>query len=184
MGWAFWRSPEYLPKDLIFNVNYLGSEQSSFTLNFSKGAANIIAQYYQLIRLGRHGYRSIMFNLVYTADYLTEQLEKLGFIIMSQRAGRGLPLVAFRLPENEDGRLFDEFAIAHVLRERGWIIPAYTMAPHSNKLKMMRIVLREDFTMNRCCTLVDDIKAAIKNLEEMDQVTMDRYTEYGVYQPS
>ncbi|RJE26916.1 glutamate decarboxylase [Aspergillus sclerotialis] len=184
VGWAFWRSPECLPKDLIFNINYLGSEQSSFTLNFSKGAANIIAQYYQLIRLGRHGYRSIMLNLVRTADYLTEQLEQLGFIILSERGGRGLPLVAFRLPDDEDGRLFDEFAIAHVLRERGWIIPAYTMAPHSNKLKMMRIVLREDFTMNRCSTLVRDIKAAIKSLEEMDKVTMDKYTEYGVYQPS
>lgn len=178
VGWAFWRSPEYLPKELIFNINYLGAEQSSFTLNFSKGAANIIAQYYQLIRLGKHGYRSIMRNLVRTADYLAEELEKLGFIIMSDRRGRGLPLVAFRLQSDEDGRLFDEFAIAHVLRERGWIVPAYTMAPHSNKLKMMRIVLREDLTMNRCSTLIGDIKAAIKSLNEMDKVTMERYTKY------
>lgn len=27
VGWAVWRSPEYLPKDLIFNINYLGSDQ-------------------------------------------------------------------------------------------------------------------------------------------------------------
>lgn len=121
-----------------------------------------------------------MFNLVLIADYLTQQLEELGFIIMSQRSGRGLPLVAFRLRKDDD-RLFDEFAIAHVLRERGWIIPAYTMAPHSNKLKMMRIVLREDFTMNRCSTLVEDMKAALKSLKEMDEVTMNRYTEYDIH---
>ncbi|RMJ20765.1 glutamate decarboxylase [Aspergillus sp. HF37] len=178
VGWAFWRSPDYLPRELIFNVNYLGAEQSSFTLNFSKGASNVIAQYYQLIRLGKHGYRSIMLNLVRIADHLAEQLEKLGFVIMSERAGRGLPLVAFRLRNDQDGTLFDEFAIAHVLRERGWIVPAYTMAPHSNKLKMMRIVVREGFTMNRCSALVDDIKAALRSLEKMDESMMEKYTQY------
>lgn len=120
-----------------------------------------------------------MLNLVRIADYLTEQLEKLGFIIMSERCGRGLPLVAFRL-QNDGDRLFDEFAIAHVLRERGWIVPAYTMAPHSNKLKMMRIVLREGFTMNRCTSLVDDVKAAIKSLEDMDKAMMEKYTQYDM----
>ena len=63
MGWIVWRSPEYLPKELVFNINYLGADQSSFTLNFSKGASQVIGQYYQLIRLGKHGYRSIMSNL-------------------------------------------------------------------------------------------------------------------------
>lgn len=147
-------------------------------MNFSKGASNVIAQYYQLIRLGKHGYRSIMLNLVRIADHLAEQLEKLGFVIMSERSGRGLPLVAFRLRNDQDGTLFDEFAIAHVLRERGWIVPAYTMAPHSNKLKMMRIVVREGFTMNRCSALVDDIKAALRSLEKMDESMMEKYTQY------
>ena len=55
----------------------------------------------------------------------------------SQKGGKGLPLVAFRLnPEHKHH--FDEFAIAHQLRERGWVVPAYTMAPHSEKLKLMR----------------------------------------------
>lgn len=119
-----------------------------------------------------------MLNVTRVADYLSDELEKLGFIIMSERSGRGLPLVAFRL-RNDDSRLFDEFAIAHVLRERGWIIPAYTMAPHSNKLKMMRIVLREGFTMNRCTALVDGMKAALESLEEMDKETIEKYTQYG-----
>lgn len=60
VGWVVWRDPEYLPKELIFNINYLGADQASFTLNFSRGASQIIGQYYQLIRLGKHGYRSIM----------------------------------------------------------------------------------------------------------------------------
>ncbi|KPI35891.1 Glutamate decarboxylase 4 [Cyphellophora attinorum] len=177
VGWVVWRSQEYLPQELIFNINYLGADQASFTLNFSKGASQIIAQYYQLIRLGKRGYRSIMLNLTRTADYLAAQLQELGFIIMSQGGGRGLPLVAFRLdPDNEDG--FDEFALAHQLRERGWVVPAYTMAPHSEKLKMMRVVIREDFSKSRCDALVTDIRLAYKTLTEMDKKTMDNYKDH------
>ena len=176
VGWVFWRGPEYLPKELIFNINYLGSDQASFTLNFSKGASHIIGQYYQLLRLGRHGYKSIMSNLTRTADYLTDELEKLDFIIMSEKGGRGLPLVAFRFPEDED-RLYDEYALAHSLRQRGWVIPAYTMAPHSNQLKMMRIVLREDFSLHRCNLLIEDFKMSIKALDEMDESMIDRISK-------
>ncbi|KAL3490157.1 pyridoxal phosphate-dependent transferase [Aspergillus germanicus] len=177
VGWVVWRSPEYLPKELIFNINYLGAEQASFTLNFSKGASQVIGQYYQMIRLGKRGYRSVMVNITRIADYLAEQLEQLGFIIMSQRRGRGLPLVAFRLPEDR-GELYDEFALAHQLRERGWIVPAYTMAPNSNSLKLMRVVVREDFTMSRCDTLLADVKLALKSLGDMDKAMLERYTSH------
>lgn len=177
VGWVFWRSPEYLPEELIFNVNYLGSNQATFTLNFSKGASHVIGQYYQLIRLGKHGYRSIMQNLTKTSDYFADELKKLGFLIMSDGNGRGLPLVAFRMKPDDD-RLYDEFALAHVLRQRGWIVPAYTMAPHSNQLKLMRVVLREDFTIHRCNILLEDIKAALKSLQEMDAEMIQKYTLY------
>ena len=174
VGWVVWRSTEFLPQELVFNINYLGADQASFTLNFSKGASQVIGQYYQFIRLGFRGYRSIMLNLTRTADYLSAQLQELGFIIMSKGGGRGLPLVAFRL-NPEDGHLFDEFAIAHQLRERGWVVPAYTMAPHSDKLKLMRVVVREDFSKNRCDMLVADIKLALAVLSEMDKRTMEKY---------
>jgi glutamate decarboxylase len=100
--------------------------EASFTLNFSRGASQIIGQYYQMIRLGKRGYRAIMMNLTRTADYLSKNLEHLGFIIMSKGAGEGLPLVAFRLDPKKKA-LYDEFQIAHQLRERGWVVPAYTM---------------------------------------------------------
>ncbi|KAJ5606566.1 hypothetical protein N7510_009347 [Penicillium lagena] len=174
VGWVMWRSPEYLPQELVFNINYLGADQSSFTLNFSKGAAHVIGQYYQLIRLGKHGYRSIMVNLTRIADYMAEQLAQMGMIIMSQGQGKGLPLVAFRLPPNPD-RVYDEFAVAHQLRERGWIVPAYTMAPHSDKLQLMRVVVREDFSMNRCDSLLQDFKLALQTLDSMDQAMMAKY---------
>ena len=129
-----------------------------------------------MIRRGKPGYRSIMLNLTRTADYLAASLKALGFIIMSKGGGKGLPLVAFRL--NPDNNLhYDEFAIAHQLRERGWVVPAYTMAPHSEKLKLMRVVVREDFSRNRCDSLVADVKLALKTLGEMDRKTVDGYQE-------
>lgn len=127
-----------------------------------------------MIRLGKRGYRAIMVNLTRIADYLSQELEKLGFIIMSEGRGHGLPLVAFRLSPDRD-TLFDEFALAHQLRERGWVVPAYTMAPHSNSLKLMRVVVREDFSMNRCDSLITDIKLALKTLGDMDKTLMEKY---------
>ncbi|KAK3293520.1 glutamate decarboxylase [Chaetomium fimeti] len=177
VGWVVWRSAEYLPKELVFNINYLGADQASFTLNFSKGASQVIGQYYQLIRLGKHGYRAIMSNLTRTANYLSDSLEALGFVIMSKKSGEGLPLVAFRLPAQE-GRNYDEFSLGHALRSRGWVVPAYTMAPHTNDLKMLRVVVREDFTKNRCDALIADIKLSQQLLEEMDRESIRKQQEF------
>lgn len=168
VGWVVWRDPKYLPKELIFNINYLGADQASFTLNFSRGASQVIAQYYQLIRLGKTGYRSIMQNLTRTSDYLAAAVQSMGFILMSETKGKGLPLVAFRLDPARKHN-FDEFAIAHQLRERGWVVPAYTMAPHSENLRMMRVVVREDFSRSRCDALVSDLKLALAELVKMDE---------------
>ena len=40
VGWVIWRSKEDLPDELIFHINYLGADQPTFTLNFSKGTHN------------------------------------------------------------------------------------------------------------------------------------------------
>lgn len=111
-----------------------------------------------------------MCNLTKTADYLTDELRKLRFVIMSEGHGKGLPLVAFRFPGEEEGETeeqkFDEFALAHYLRSRGWVIPAYTMAPETGQMKMMRIVVREDFSRSRCELLIKDIKLCTELLEK------------------
>ncbi|KAL9553409.1 hypothetical protein MBANPS3_003294 [Mucor bainieri] len=176
IGWAVWRSAEYLPKSLIFNINYLGSDQASFTLNFSKGAAHVIAQYYVMIRLGQAGFQKIMGNLTATADHLADKLKATGrFTIMSESNGRGLPLVAFRLNEKHH---YNEFDISAKLRERGWIVPAYTMAPNVEHLKMLRVVVREDFSRSRCEILVRDILAALHSLDEIDELAIEKKREH------
>lgn len=177
MGWIVWRAPEFLPKELVFNINYLGAEQASFTLNFSRGASQVIGQYYQLIRLGKHGYRAIMTNLTHTADYLSDHLQQLNFIIMSKKNGVGLPLVAFRFDDKVD-RLYDEYALAHQLRQRRWVVPAYTMAPRTNNLKMLRVVVREDFSKSRCDQLLIDIKLCMEVLDDMSKEELKRNQQH------
>lgn len=118
-----------------------------------------------------------MSNLTRTADYLTEVLEHDGFVIMSERGGQGLPLVAFRFKNASEGgkdRHYDEFALAHHLRSRGWVVPAYTMAPHTEGLKMLRVVVREDFSKSRCDLLIHDIKLCVGLLENADEDTIKR----------
>ena len=46
----------------------------NYSLNFSKGSGTIIAQYYNLIRLGMEGYRNIMENMQENAHYLASKL--------------------------------------------------------------------------------------------------------------
>ena len=52
VGWAIWRDAEALPEDLIFWVNYLGDDMPTFALNFSRPGAQVVAQYYNFLRLG------------------------------------------------------------------------------------------------------------------------------------
>ncbi|THH16691.1 hypothetical protein EW146_g3992 [Bondarzewia mesenterica] len=178
VGWAVWRSKAFLPDEILFTVNYLGSPQVSFTLNFSKSAVQVIGQYYQLLRLGKSGYRAIMTNLTKTADFLADMVAGFDggnkFVLMSKKGGEGLPLVAWRLKNKEH---YDEFAIARQLRSRGWIVPAYTMAPHAEKLKLLRVVVREDFSRHRCETFIRDLTAAVKSLDEMPKEVADHLAQ-------
>ncbi|KAL3425434.1 glutamate decarboxylase [Phlyctema vagabunda] len=79
VGWIIWRDESYLPKHLIFELHYLGGTEESYTLNFSRPGAQIIAQYYNLIHLGFSGYRSIMENCLSNARLLSKSLEATGW---------------------------------------------------------------------------------------------------------
>jgi len=170
VGWAIWRDKSFLPDEILFTVNYLGSPQVSFTLNFSKSGVHVIGQYYQFLRLGKSGYRNIMRNLTTTSDWLAEKIASIEdaqgnvkFEILGDNlGGKGLPLVAWRLKKEET---YDEFAVARTLRSRGWIVPAYTMAPHAQALKLLRVVVREDFSLTRAQTFLRDLLDTIKVLD-------------------
>ena len=63
VGWLIFREKSDLAHDLVFEENYLGKTDATFTLNFSTGSAMVLAQYYNLVRYGRAGYTYIMQNM-------------------------------------------------------------------------------------------------------------------------
>ncbi|KAJ1667293.1 glutamate decarboxylase gad1 [Coemansia sp. RSA 1813] len=78
IGWVLWRSQEFLPSGLEFELSYLGGVEKTFTLNFSHPACFLIAQYYQFIRYAREGYARIMNACLYHARLLSVALEATG----------------------------------------------------------------------------------------------------------
>ncbi|KAI0138156.1 glutamate decarboxylase [Hypoxylon sp. NC0597] len=79
VGWIIWRDEAFLPQHLVFELHYLGGTEKSFTLNFSRPGAQVIAQYYNLIHLGFDGYREVMENCLRNARLLSKSLEAMGW---------------------------------------------------------------------------------------------------------
>lgn len=108
------------------------------------------------------------------ADYIGQQLVSMDdgkrFKLMSATQGNGLPLVAWRLQDNSH---FDEFAISHALRERGWTVPAYTLAPNAENTKLLRIVLRSDFSRDRAEGFLRDLRDALKRLDKTPKAVLE-----------
>ena len=162
IGWLVFREPSDLAEDLVFYENYLGKTDATFTLNFSTGSAMVLAQYYNLIRFGKAGYRELMTVMQQNTEALASRLAALGRFDMVARGDETLPLVAFRLTEEGP---YDEFDIAFQLAaERGWMLPAYTMPPNADKVKMMRALVKLNLSRALIETLADDIAAACETL--------------------
>lgn len=163
IGWALWRSKEDLPEELIFHINYLGSDQPTFTLNFSKGASQVIAQYYQFIRLGFEGYKSIMTSCQENANYLADKLELTNkFKILSKK--EGVPVVAYSIVKQAPQMHVTEHEVADKMRQFGWIVPAYTMAADLEHIHLLRVVVREDFSRTQVDKFVRDTESVMDYL--------------------
>jgi glutamate decarboxylase len=161
VGWVVWRTAAELPEELIFHVNYLGGDEPTFNLNFSRGASQIIAQYYNFLRLGRAGYMRIMENLQANAQYVAQRLEATGHFRVLSKVGH-LPVVTVALV---DARRWTVFDLSHKLREHGWIVPAYTMAPNAQDLAVLRVVVRESFSRDMADSLLEDVSRAVELLD-------------------
>ena len=51
-------------------------------------------------------------------------------------------------------------------------------SPHTGELKMLRVVVREDFSRSRCEQLILDLKLCMGLLEEMDEKQMATLREF------
>jgi glutamate decarboxylase len=165
IGWLIFREKSDLAPDLVFEENYLGKTDATFTLNFSTGSAMVLAQYYNLVRYGRAGYTYVMRNMQTNAHLLADKLEEIGRFQLIGRDQEQLPLAAFRLADRGLG--YDEFDIAWQLSaERGWMVPAYTLPPNAQNETIMRALVKETLSREHIDTLARDIDAACTTLSQ------------------
>jgi glutamate decarboxylase len=160
VGWALWREKQDLPEELIFDVNYLGGNMPTFALNFSRPGGEIICQYYNFLRLGKEGYREIQTECYALGRYLSEKIGELGpFKIIYDGFG-GIPGLCWELkdPANSPFTLYD---YADRLRERGWLVPAYSMPPNREDLVIQRILIRHGFTREMAHALLVEMESAL-----------------------
>jgi len=195
VGWVIWRDKQHLPKDLIFELHYLGSVEYSFSLNFSRPAAPIIAQYFNLVSLGFEGYRAVALDDLKNARLLSRCLENSKFYTVLSDIHRfssarslgatiksvvdendvesyvpGLPVVAFRFSDDFQQQYpeIQQKWIQTLLRAKGWIVPNYELAPALDKVEILRVVVRENMSEVLIERLVNDLMEITEDLVKRD----------------
>ncbi|MGW1025134.1 glutamate decarboxylase [Streptomyces sp. NPDC002577] len=172
VGWAVWRSDAELPEELVFRVNYLGGDMPTFALNFSRPGAQVVAQYYTFLRLGREGYRAVQQTARDVARTLAERIEALGDFQLLTR-GDQLPVFAFTTAP--DVTAYDVFDVSRRLREHGWLVPAYTFPAKREDLSVLRIVVRNGFSSDLATLLLEDLERLLPELRRQPHpLTRDR----------
>ncbi len=165
VGWAIWREAQALPRDLVFEVNYLGGEMPTFALNFSRPGSEVVAQYYMFLHLGRVGYTKVQRRSQSVAMYLSEEIGTLGpYECLTD--GSELPVFAFTLKDEVVN--YTVYDVSGQLRERGWQVPAYTFPENRQDLAVLRIVVRSGMNHDMADLFLGDLRAATSFLEALD----------------
>ena len=163
VGWAVWRDPAALPRELVFDVNYRGGKMPTFSLNFSRPGSEVIAQYFMLMSLGRVGFETVMRNLQQIAQQISAGVAELGpYRLLSD--GSELPVFAFALaPEVVNYTVFDASD-----RLRGWLVPAYSFPANREDLSVLRIVVRHGRSVEMADLLLEHLGDVTAELEGLD----------------
>ena len=174
LGWVVWKDKKYLPKDMSFSVNYLGASISQVGLNFSRPAAQILAQYYNFIHLGVEGYTEIHSNSMDIAKYCHKAIGKMPcFKNYSETLEN--PLFIWTMdPDYEKGAKWTLFDLQDKLMQSGWMVPAYTMPKDIEDMVVMRIVVRQGMSRDMADMLIEDIINAVAELEKLEYPTPTR----------
>jgi glutamate decarboxylase len=174
LGWVIWKDKKFLPDSMSFSVNYLGADVTQVGLNFSRPAAQILGQYYQFIRLGFEGYKDIQSNSMEVAKYLHSAIGKMKpFQNYSTEVCN--PLFIWEMKkEHAKQAKWTLYDLQDKLRQNGWMVPAYTLPKTLEATIVMRIVVRQGFSRDMADQLLEDIKAAVAELDKLQYPTPSR----------
>jgi glutamate decarboxylase len=175
VGWIIWRNAAALPEDLILRVNYLGGEMPTFALNFSRPGGQVAAQYYNFLRLGFDGYYEVQRTCQEVARYLAGEIAAMGpFELLSD--GSDLPVLAFRLADAGKS-CYSVFDVSERLRQRGWLVPAYTFPENLQDVAVLRIVVRNGFSRDMAGLLIADLRDQVAALQAAGHEPIPLYPE-------
>jgi glutamate decarboxylase len=174
VGWAIWRDKEALPRDLVFEVNYLGGSMPTFALNFSRPGSEVIAQYFMFVSLGAAGYRAIQQGSSRVAQHIARQVAAIGpFQLLTD--GSDLPVFAFTVrPEVKNYTVFD---VSARLREQGWLVPAYTFPENRQDLSVLRVVVRAGMSYDMADLFVGALRKQTAYLDALQAPLPERSPE-------
>jgi glutamate decarboxylase len=163
VGWILWREQSDLPQELVFHVNYLGGDMLDIALNFSRPGGQVVCQYYNFLRLGREGYRQVHGACYDTAQYLAEEIGKMGLfdIIYNGEMDKGIPATCWKLKDGVDPG-FNLYDFADRLCARGWQVPAYSLPAHCEDVVIQRILVRQGVSRDLATMLVQNMWDAIE----------------------
>ena len=164
IGWVLWKDKSYLPEELIFYVNYLGGEEATMAINFSRSGSQIIGQYYVFLRYGMDGLKVIQSHTQDVALYIADEIRKMGLFEIYNDA-TNIPIVCYKLkdPEKHKWTLYE---LADRLAMKGWQVPAYTLPDNLSDTLIQRYVVRADLSYNMAESLIADMKRGIEYLEK------------------
>jgi glutamate decarboxylase len=164
MGTVVFREESDLPQELVFHINYLGGDMPNYSLNFSRPSNSVILQYFAFLRLGREGYSEIVASVLANARALASKLGAIDGLELLNDGSR-FPIVVARAVESSAGQAVDLTLLSRLLRERGWIVPAYTLPPDAEHITVLRMVVKENFSRDMVDMLAHDVRAAMHVLE-------------------
>ena len=78
--------------------------------------------------------------------------------------GDELPVFAFTLTDEVDN--YTVFDVSNAIRERGWLVPAYTFPENRTDLAALRVVVKRGFSHDVADLLVADLKRQLPRLEK------------------
>lgn len=169
VGWVVWKDKQYLPQEMNFAVNYLGADIPSISINFSRPGNQVLAQYYQFVRLGMEGYRQIQQNCMDVCLYIKQQLKEMGiFEFFSDDMPN--PLFIWKL-KDDPKRKWTLYDLSDGVHTEGWQVPAYTLPKNMEEVVVMRVVIRQGTGKDLAELLLQDIRVNVERLNKLIEPT-------------
>lgn len=169
VGWIVWKDKKYLPEEMNFAVNYLGDSIPSISINFSRPGNQVLAQYYQFLRLGKEGYKQIQQNCLDVCLYLKKHLQEMNlFEFFSNDMPN--PLFIWKL-KSDPTRKWTLYDLSDELHIQGWQVPAYTLPKDLENVIAMRVVVRQGTGIDLADLLIENMKHCIDKLNKLEEPT-------------